>query len=143
MLLFGKHRSGHYCSPVLRGFSRTPQRKCRKCQHRSRFCKGKTLVIKEQAMPATAHLSYWHETAGELTSHYPTLETDINVEIAIIGGGITGLTAAAHLARLGRRVAVLESGQIGSGTTGFTSGHLDATTDFDLSKMIFEFGQSA
>jgi glycine/D-amino acid oxidase-like deaminating enzyme/nitrite reductase/ring-hydroxylating ferredoxin subunit len=94
-------------------------------------------------MPATAHLSYWHETAGELTSHYPTLETDINVEIAILGGGITGLTAAAHLQRLGRRVAVLESGQIGSGTTGFTSGHLDATTDFDLSKMIFEYGESA
>src|SRR2546423_6383076 len=94
-------------------------------------------------MPATAHLSYWHETAGELTSHYPTLETDIDVDIAILGGGITGLTAAAHLQQSGRRVAVLESGQIGSGTSGFTSGHLDATTDFDLSKMIFEYGQAA
>jgi glycine/D-amino acid oxidase-like deaminating enzyme/nitrite reductase/ring-hydroxylating ferredoxin subunit len=94
-------------------------------------------------MPATAHLSYWHETAGELTSHFPTLETDIHVEIAILGGGITGLTAAAHLQQLGRSVAVLEAGQIGGGTTGFTSGHLDATTDFDLNKMIFEYGQSA
>src|SRR5947208_13006086 len=97
-----------------------------------------SIRFKEQAMPATAHLSYWHETAGDLTSHYPTLETDIDVDIAILGGGITGLTAAAHLQQGGRRVAVLESGQIGSGTTGFTSGHLDATTDFDLNKMIFE-----
>src|SRR5205823_5462640 len=95
--------------------------------------------LKEQAMPATAHLSYWHETTGELTSHFPTLETDMHVDIAILGGGITGLTAAAHLQQLGRRVVVLEAGQIGSGTTGFTSGHLDATTDFDLNKMIFEY----
>jgi glycine/D-amino acid oxidase-like deaminating enzyme/nitrite reductase/ring-hydroxylating ferredoxin subunit len=94
-------------------------------------------------MPATAHLSYWHETAGELTSHYPTLETDIDVDIVILGAGITGLTAAAHLHDSGRRVAVLEAGQIGSGTTGFTSAHLDATTDFDLHKMIFEYGQTA
>src|SRR5207237_6777489 len=102
------------------------------------FARERQYLQKEQAMPATAHLSYWHETSGELTSHYPTLETDIDVDIAILGGGITGLTAAAHLQQSGRRVAVLESGQIGSGTSGFTSGHLDATTDFDRSKMIFE-----
>src|SRR5688500_13575105 len=79
-------------------------------------------------MPAVAHLSYWHETAGGMASHFPTLETDLDVDVAILGGGITGLTAAAHLQVAGRRVAVLEAGQIGSGTTGFTSGHLDATT---------------
>ncbi|HMC10244.1 MAG TPA: FAD-dependent oxidoreductase [Pirellulaceae bacterium] len=94
-------------------------------------------------MPATTHLSYWHETAGGLSSHFPPLETDINVDVAILGAGITGLTAAAHLQHSGFRVAVLEAGRIGSGTTGFTSGHLDATTDLSLSRMILEFGQSA
>src|SRR5262249_18010285 len=33
-------------------------------------------------------------------------------------------------------------GQIGGGTTGFTSGHLDATTDTPLSRLIFDFGQA-
>jgi glycine/D-amino acid oxidase-like deaminating enzyme/nitrite reductase/ring-hydroxylating ferredoxin subunit len=94
-------------------------------------------------MPATAHLSYWQETAGGLVSHFPPLEDDIVVDVAILGGGITGLTAAAHLLRSGRRVAVIEAGQIGSGTSGFTSGHLDATTDLALRRMIFEFGESA
>ena len=94
-------------------------------------------------MPATAHMSYWQETAGGLASHFPPLETDIDVDVAILGGGITGLTAAMHLQRIGRRVAVLEAGQIGCGTTGFTSGHLDATTDLALSRMIFEYGESA
>jgi glycine/D-amino acid oxidase-like deaminating enzyme/nitrite reductase/ring-hydroxylating ferredoxin subunit len=94
-------------------------------------------------MPATAHLSYWQETAGGLVSQFPPLEDEIDVDVAILGGGITGLTAAAHLRRAGRSVAVLEAGQIGSGTSGFTSGHLDATTDLALIRMIFEFGESA
>jgi glycine/D-amino acid oxidase-like deaminating enzyme/nitrite reductase/ring-hydroxylating ferredoxin subunit len=94
-------------------------------------------------MPATAHLSYWHETAGGLSTQYPALEQNLQVDVAILGGGITGLTAAAHLKRSGKRVAVLEAGQIGAGTTGFTTGHLDATTDLSLSRMIFDFGQFA
>src|SRR5688572_22445907 len=94
-------------------------------------------------MPATAHMSYWHETAGGMATHFPPLERHIDADVAILGGGITGLTAAIHLQHSGRRVAVLEAGQIGSGTTGFTSGHLDATTDLALSRMIFEYGESA
>jgi glycine/D-amino acid oxidase-like deaminating enzyme/nitrite reductase/ring-hydroxylating ferredoxin subunit len=94
-------------------------------------------------MPATAHASYWEETAGGEVSRYPALEENIEVDVAILGGGITGLTAAAHLKQAGKRVAVLEAGQIGAGTTGFTSGHLDATTDLPLSQMIFDFGQFA
>src|SRR5262245_15594810 len=95
-----------------------PQRKCRNGSAGPGFAWERCLSgTKEHIMPATAHLSYWHETAGERIGHYPTLETDIHVEVAILGGGITGLTAAAHLQRFGRRVAVLESDQIGSGTT--------------------------
>jgi glycine/D-amino acid oxidase-like deaminating enzyme/nitrite reductase/ring-hydroxylating ferredoxin subunit len=94
-------------------------------------------------MPATAHQSYWRETAEEKATHYAPLETNLEVDVAILGGGITGLTAAIHLKRAGRRVAVLEAREIGSGTTGFTSAHLDATTDYPLSRMILDFGQSA
>ncbi len=94
-------------------------------------------------MPATAHLSYWFETAGGAVPRYPALQAAADVDVAILGGGITGLTAAAALKQSGQRVAVLEAEEIGAGTTGFTSGHLDATTDFSLSQMIFDFGQSA
>jgi glycine/D-amino acid oxidase-like deaminating enzyme/nitrite reductase/ring-hydroxylating ferredoxin subunit len=93
-------------------------------------------------MPATAHQSYWQETAHGGVTSYPALGRDIDVDVAILGGGITGLTAAAHLQASGRRVAVLEGDHLGSGTSGFTSGHLDAMTDFQLDQMIFEFGQA-
>src|SRR5262245_44767794 len=113
------------------------------------FSRGRSLSFEKVRarrglrMPATAHVSYWQETAGANATHFPPLDAEVDVDVAILGGGITGLTAAMHLVQSGRRVAVLESGQIGGGTTGFTSGHLDATTDFPLSQMIFEFGQSA
>src|SRR6266481_9448671 len=101
------------------------------------------LRARSRTMPATAHASYWHETAGGAATHYGALQDDIEVDVAIVGGGITGLTAAAWLQQSGRRVVLLESDQIGSGTSGFTSGHLDATTDLPLDEMISDFGQSA
>lgn len=92
-------------------------------------------------MPATtAHTSYWQLTGGGDGSRYMPLDRDIHVNVAILGGGITGLTAANYLKEAGREVAVLESAQIGAGTTGFTSGHLDATTDVPLARLIFDFG---
>lgn len=51
-----------------------------------------------------------------------TLKTPIRVDVAVIGGGLTGLTAAWHLARQGIRVAVLEADTIGSGASGVNAG---------------------
>ncbi len=91
-------------------------------------------------MQATAHTSFWQETSGAWAANYPTLDSSLHVDVAIIGGGITGLTAALHLRQAGRRVAVLEAGHLGDGTTGFTSAHLDATTDTPLARLVFDFG---
>jgi glycine/D-amino acid oxidase-like deaminating enzyme/nitrite reductase/ring-hydroxylating ferredoxin subunit len=91
-------------------------------------------------MHATAHTSYWQETAEGESPRYPALDHELRVDVAVLGGGITGLTAALHLQEAGQRVAVLEEAHIGSGTTGFTSGHLDATTDTPLARLIFDFG---
>lgn len=68
--------------------------------------------------------SYWHDTApvfggaaqGAVEGHY---------DVAIIGGGFTGLAAAHHLAKAGVRVAVLEAERIGWGASGRNGGHLN------------------
>src|SRR5687768_11610614 len=92
-------------------------------------------------MQATAHASYWQETSGNHVTHFPALDGPLTVDVAIIGGGITGLTAAWHLAQAGQKVAILEAGQLGQGTTGYSSAHLDATGDTPLPRLIFDFGE--
>ncbi|MDH5262648.1 MAG: FAD-binding oxidoreductase, partial [Gammaproteobacteria bacterium] len=53
----------------------------------------------------------------------PPLEGDQSCDVAIIGGGYTGLSAALHLARnYSTDVRVLEAGHIGWGASGRNGG---------------------
>ncbi|MFC0268273.1 NAD(P)/FAD-dependent oxidoreductase [Kushneria aurantia] len=45
-------------------------------------------------------------------------------DVAIIGGGVTGCSAALHLAERGYRVALLEAGEIGAGASGRSGGQI-------------------
>lgn len=56
--------------------------------------------------------------------HYPTLNRPIDADVAIIGGGITGLTTAERLADTGLRVVVIEALTVGNGCTGGSTGNL-------------------
>ena len=69
-------------------------------------------------------VSYWHDTAplfagaaeGPVEGHY---------DVAVIGGGFTGLGAARQLAKAGARVIVLEGQRVGWGASGRNGGHLN------------------
>jgi glycine/D-amino acid oxidase-like deaminating enzyme/nitrite reductase/ring-hydroxylating ferredoxin subunit len=65
------------------------------------------------------------------------------VDVVIIGGGITGLTAAWLLKQSGKRVAVFERERIGAGETGNTSAHLTYLTDLRLTELVKQFGRDA
>lgn len=65
------------------------------------------------------------------------------VDVAIVGGGITGLTAALLLKQAGKRVAVFERERIGSGESGNTSAHLSYVTDAMLVELADQFGNEA
>jgi sarcosine oxidase subunit beta len=49
-----------------------------------------------------------------------------DAEIVIVGGGIAGASAAYHLVRHGRRVVLLERGEIASGASGVNAGAIDS-----------------
>ena len=67
--------------------------------------------------------SYWAATAGPHLADAPSIAGDIDVEIAIVGGGYTGLSAAYHLARIaGVEAHVLEANRIGWGCSGRNGG---------------------
>lgn len=84
------------------------------------------------------HTSPWTDTAERPT--FPQLEGDIAVDVAIVGGGITGLTAAALLKRAGRSVAVIEALRIGSGVSGRTTAHLTLSADARYQELASTFG---
>src|SRR5215210_4436936 len=69
--------------------------------------------------------SIWKDKAEETS--FSSLNQDLTVDVAIVGGGITGLTAAYILSKAGKKVAVLEARKIGEGATGSSTGNLYCT----------------
>jgi glycine/D-amino acid oxidase-like deaminating enzyme len=70
---------------------------------------------------------------------YPLIKDDLEVDVAIVGGGITGLTSAYLLKKAGLKVAVLEKHNLASGTTGGTTGKVTSQHSLiyaDLSRRI-------
>ncbi len=82
--------------------------------------------------------SLWHAT-HQLRSFTP-LSGNHETDIAIVGGGITGLTAAVILSRAGQRVTILERDRIGSGETGNTTSHLTEAVDGRYQRIAKDFG---
>jgi glycine/D-amino acid oxidase-like deaminating enzyme/nitrite reductase/ring-hydroxylating ferredoxin subunit len=79
--------------------------------------------------------SLWLDTAGADASRHPELEADLSVDVAVIGGGITGITAALMLKADGASVAVLERGAVSAGATGFTTAKTSALQETVLKQV--------
>src|SRR5690625_3940019 len=83
--------------------------------------------------------SYWIDT-NELLN-YPHLQEDLEVDVAVAGGGITGITTAYLLASKGFTVALLEARELASGTTGNTTAKLTAQHQLIYDELINRYGQ--
>ena len=72
---------------------------------------------------------------------YPRLDRDkLAVDVAVVGGGISGVTTALLLKLAGKKVALLEARRIGSGVTGGTTGHLTEAIDTRYRDLERSFG---
>ena len=76
-------------------------------------------------MANSSTLSLWDETAAEPDPVSP-MTADVVTDIAVVGGGFTGLSTALHAAGNGLDVCVLEAMQIGYGGSGRNVGLVNA-----------------
>src|SRR5687768_5822271 len=71
--------------------------------------------------------SIWYGTFD--VPQYPKLTRSTSADVCVIGAGIAGLSVAYHLAREGKKVIVLDDGQVGGGESGRTTAHLTDVMD--------------
>ncbi len=79
-------------------------------------------------------LSYYTASANP-TPQRPALNESIDVDVCVIGAGITGCSTALHLAEKGYKVAVLEAGCVGWGASGRSGGQMIFGYACDMDKL--------
>lgn len=85
--------------------------------------------------------SYYAATANPAPQR-PPLDGDLAVDVAIVGGGFTGLSAALELARRGYRVALFEARRIGWGASGRNGGQLNTGYRIGPAALVEKFGEA-
>lgn len=66
----------------------------------------------------------WYRASAELLPQQSSLQGDVLADVCVIGAGYTGLSAALHLAKAGKRVVILEAARVGWGASGRNGGHV-------------------
>ncbi|KRB13573.1 oxidoreductase [Mesorhizobium sp. Root695] len=103
--------------------------------------------------PISPGRSWYEDTAGPWPE-YPALDGDRTCDVVIIGGGFTGLSAAAHLAKAGANVVLIEAYRFGDGASGRNGGQLgtgqrawaeelEAEYGFSRAKALFDLAEEA
>lgn len=103
--------------------------------------------------PISPGLSWYEDTAGP-RPEYPALDGDRACDVVIIGGGFTGLSAAAHLAKAGSNVVLIEAYRFGDGASGRNGGQigtgqrawaeeLEDEYGFSRAKALFDLAEEA
>ncbi|WP_027168366.1 FAD-binding oxidoreductase [Mesorhizobium sp. WSM3224] len=91
--------------------------------------------------PISPGRSWYEDTAGP-RPEYPALDGDRACDVVIIGGGFTGLSAAAHLAKAGANVVLIEAHRLGDGASGRNGGQLGTGQRAWAEELEAEYGLS-
>ncbi|MFD1745975.1 NAD(P)/FAD-dependent oxidoreductase [Rhizobium helianthi] len=103
--------------------------------------------------PIAPGVSWYQESLGE-RPEYPPLDGSVSVDVAIIGGGYTGLQAAYNLVKRGVSVVLIEGARFGDGASGRNGGQLgtgqrawpdemEEELGFERAKALFDMAENA
>lgn len=81
----------------------------------------------------------YQDTADPAPTAAP-LDADVRADVAVVGGGITGLSTALHLARSGAAVVLLEAEELGYGASGRNGGQVNPGLKLDPDTVERDFG---
>lgn len=98
---------------------------------------GIPVLIGEKEAVFDPNDSYW---AKEQPVANPSLQEDIQVDVAIIGGGYTGLSTAWHMAKTnpGLNIALFEARQVGHGASGRNGGMVLPQTGLETMQIAYD-----
>jgi gamma-glutamylputrescine oxidase len=103
--------------------------------------------------PISPGISWYEESAGP-RPEYPRLDGDRRADVVVVGGGFTGLSAAAHLAKAGVDVTLIDANRFGDGASGRNGGQmgtgqrasldeLEAALGWTRAKALFDLAEEA
>ncbi|MEC9483413.1 MAG: FAD-binding oxidoreductase [Halomonas sp.] len=76
------------------------------------------------AVPLRRPSSYYNASVAVSLAPTPPLTGEARADVCVVGGGVTGCSAALHLAERGYRVVLLEADEIGYGASGRSGGQV-------------------
>src|SRR5258708_10885227 len=81
-----------------------------------------------------------YQDTAEPATPTPALDGDVRTDVVVIGGGITGLSTALHLAEQGAKVVLLEAEEPGWGASGRNGGQVNPGLKHDPDEVERKFG---
>lgn len=85
----------------------------------------------------------WWAISNGLLHAFPPLQADLQCDVLVVGGGITGALIADELSRHGHEVAVIEQRDIGWGSTAASTALLQYEIDTHLLELASQYGHDA
>ncbi|MBI6952893.1 NAD(P)/FAD-dependent oxidoreductase [Pseudomonas sp. CCOS 191] len=89
----------------------------------------------------TEHTASYYAASARQAATYPALDQDLQADVCVVGGGLTGVNAALELAERGLSVILLEARRIGWGASGRNGGQLIRGIGHDVSGFARHVGQ--
>jgi gamma-glutamylputrescine oxidase len=89
---------------------------------------------------ATEHVASYYAATANPTPERPTLESDVECDVCVVGAGFTGISSALHLVEQGHEVVVLEAARVGFGASGRNGGQIVNSYSRDMDVIEARYG---